>query len=135
MTVMLSACGGGGTSGNTPVLLPTPTPTQQPQAIATQSAASIDGLWPAQGWTGTAGSGFASAPTDPVRLTAKPAMRLIVPPNQAYTDSVLVGVSAFANDGGSMLENLGIRRSVSLRTKRSTMRTADWSSIWGGGYG
>lgn len=109
MTVMLSACGGGGTSGNTPVLLPTPTPTQQPQAIATQSAASIDGLWPAQGWTGTAGSGFASAPTDPVRLTAKPAMRLIVPPNQAYTDSVLVGVSAFANDGGSMLENLGIR--------------------------
>ncbi|MBF9151380.1 hypothetical protein [Novosphingobium jiangmenense] len=112
MTFALSACGGGGQGSSAPVLLPTTTTGQQPQASATQSAPDAHALWPAAGWTGTAGSGFSALPTDPVRQTAKPAMRLIVPPNQAYTDNLLVGVAAFANDGGSMLENQGLKSVV-----------------------
>lgn len=67
---------------------------------------------PAQAWNGTAGAGFALAPADPVRTTAKPAMRLIVPPNQAFTNEILVGVAAFANNGGTLFDNLGITKVV-----------------------
>ncbi len=65
-------------------------------------------LAPALAWTGTAGSGFASAPTDPTRTLAKPALRLITPPNQHFTSELLVGVIAMADDGGSLFDNLGM---------------------------
>ena len=70
-------------------------------------------LQPASAWNGTAGTGFSSTPTDPTRTTAKPAMRLIVPPNQAYTDYLVVGVAAAANNGGD-LHNMGLS-SVTFR--------------------
>ena len=63
---------------------------------------------PSEDWTGTAASGFSSTPTDPTRTTAKPAMRLLVPPNQFYTDDLLVGVVAGANNEGSLYDNMGL---------------------------
>jgi hypothetical protein len=63
---------------------------------------------PSAAWTGTAGSGFASTPTDPARTTAKPAVRLLVPPFQYFTDTLDVGVIAMANDGGTLRPNFGI---------------------------
>ena len=63
---------------------------------------------PAAGWDGSAGSGFASTPSDPVRTTAKPAMRLLVLPNQFFDGELLVGVYAGANDGGSLYTNMGL---------------------------
>lgn len=63
---------------------------------------------PSATWNGTAGTGFASTPIDPTRTTAKPACRLIEPPNQAFTDYKVVGVSAFANNLGA-LDNCGLK--------------------------
>lgn len=68
----------------------------------------IDAIAPSAMWDGTAASGFTAAPSDPTRLTAKPALRLISPPNQAYTEELLLGVYAGANDGGTMLNNMGL---------------------------
>jgi hypothetical protein len=65
-------------------------------------------LQPSAAWTGTAGSGFASTPTDPARTTAKPAVRLLVPPFQYFTDTLDVGVIAMANDNGTLRPNFGI---------------------------
>jgi len=111
MTLVLSACGGGGNpETQAPVLLSTASAGQALRAVATTAAEpSSYEISPASAWTGVAGSGFAVMPTDPLRQIAKPAARLIVPPNQGYTDSILVGVAAFANDRGSMIENLGLR--------------------------
>lgn len=95
---------------NAPVLLPTAAVDTTLRAVATQSAEPVQGeISPSSAWTGVAGSGYSVVPNDPLRQTAKPAMRLIVPPNQAFTDSILVGVAAFANDSGSLRKNLGIR--------------------------
>lgn len=63
---------------------------------------------PGSNWTGVAGSGFTTLPVDPPRATAKPAMRLIVPPNQSYPEELLVGVYAAANFGGSLGDNMGV---------------------------
>ncbi len=65
---------------------------------------------PSASWNGIAGSGFQSPPSDPVRTTAKPAIRLIVPPNQYFTDTLTIGVMAAANDGGSMIQSLGLQK-------------------------
>lgn len=65
-------------------------------------------LMPGANWQGTAGSGFATIPVDPTRATAKPALRLITPPFQWFTDTLDVGVIAAANDGGTLRNNLGI---------------------------
>jgi hypothetical protein len=73
---------------------------------------SLPVIVPSSAWNGTAGSGFSTVPADPVRVTAKPAMQLIVPPNQFYSDELLVGVMAGASDGGSMVANMGLRRVV-----------------------
>jgi hypothetical protein len=68
----------------------------------------VPDILPSAAWTGTAGSGFASTPTDPARTTAKPAVRLLVPPFQWFTDTLDVGVIAMANDGGTLRPNFGI---------------------------
>lgn len=72
------------------------------------NASTLPVLRPSGAWTGAPGSGFATLPADPVRTTAKPALRLLVPPNQFYTSELLVGVIGGANDNGSMLRNLGL---------------------------
>lgn len=64
---------------------------------------------PGKRWNGIAGSGYADLPQDPVRITAKPALRLLVPPHQVYTDSLVIGVAAGANDRGDCLANLGLK--------------------------
>ena len=69
-------------------------------------------LQPAEDWDGSPGTGFANAPIDPLRNTAKPAMRLLVPPKQFFTDRCLVGVAAMANDNGSMLNKLGLEKVI-----------------------
>lgn len=71
-------------------------------------AAVVRPIAPSLNWNGQAGSGFATLPQDPVRTTAKPAMRLIVPPDQVYTDELLVGVYAGANFEGSLWDNFGL---------------------------
>ncbi len=58
---------------------------------------------PSSEWTGAAGSGFSVLPVDPERTTAKPAMRLLVPPFQHFTDSIDVGVVSVANDRGGLI--------------------------------
>ena len=78
--------------------------------VASHRTDAIAQISPSPAYAGTAGSGFSTIPTDPVRTTAKPALRLLEPPNQFYTDSLTVGVAAFANNGATMLDNLGIDR-------------------------
>ncbi|WP_086606503.1 hypothetical protein [Erythrobacter donghaensis] len=77
----------------------------RPQSISSthRKEATVATLFPSPGWTGVAGSGFGTVPTDPVRTTAKPALRLIVPPNQRFTDGLRVGVLAFALDGETLV--------------------------------
>lgn len=72
----------------------------------------LTGIVPGEGWTGIAGSGFQSVPVDPVRTVGKPAMRLLVPPNQVYTDRMVVGVYAGANNGGTLIDNMGLEKVV-----------------------
>jgi hypothetical protein len=71
-------------------------------------------LTPTAQWNGTAGTGFGTAnpaaPSDPTRTTAKPVCRLLTPPNQTMTDSMVVGVLAGANNNGTMLAELGIEK-------------------------
>ena len=67
-----------------------------------------DRIAPGPSWTGTAGSGYAAAPVDPARASAKPAVRLLVPPFQFFTDTLLVGVAAGANNRGSLYDNMGL---------------------------
>ena len=43
-----------------------------------------------------------------MRTTAKPAIRLLVLPNQFFDGELLVGVYAGANDGGSLYTNMGL---------------------------
>ncbi|GGE01506.1 hypothetical protein GCM10011515_21580 [Tsuneonella deserti] len=76
-------------------------------ALRTSSAPPIE---PGPRWNGKAGSGFAAPPRDPVRKTAKPALRMLVPPRQAYTDELLVGVFAGANFNGTLLDNMGLEK-------------------------
>lgn len=76
------------------------------------SSPPVSAIQPGALWTGVAGSGFAQVPVDPVRTTAKPAMRLITPPNQYFTNSIMVGVIAGANAGGTLLDNLGLEKVV-----------------------
>lgn len=66
-------------------------------------------LAPGATWNGISGSGFSALPSDPPRTSAKPAIRIIVPPNQHFTDELWVGFAAWANDNGSMLANNGLK--------------------------
>ncbi|MFM2371329.1 MAG: hypothetical protein RIS85_1052 [Pseudomonadota bacterium] len=65
-------------------------------------------LAPSVLWTGAAGSGFTNVPADPPRTTAKPAIRPIVAPFQWYTKELLIGVYAAANNGGTLIDDMGI---------------------------
>ncbi|WP_298470064.1 hypothetical protein [uncultured Erythrobacter sp.] len=65
-------------------------------------------LAPSAAWDGSEGSGFSAIPSDPERLSAKPALQLITPPKQHFTDTLDVGVFAAANDGGSLHDALGL---------------------------
>lgn len=70
-------------------------------------APSVASLSPGDLWTGTAGSGFGGAlPVDPVRITAKPACRLVVPPDQFFTDRLVVGVAAYALNGTTLVNGI-----------------------------
>lgn len=63
------------------------------------------------GWDGaTAGTGFSSTPTDPARTTAKPALRLLTPPRQCFTDTLVVGVLAHAMLDGSLIGGISYVR-------------------------
>jgi len=64
---------------------------------------SMPTLPPAEAWNGIAGTGFTVVPTDPTRTTAKPMVQLVTTPLQRFTDTVLVGVQAFANNGGTLI--------------------------------
>jgi hypothetical protein len=77
-----------------------------PLASAKLATASIPTLAPSAAWTGTAGSGFTSVPSDPVRTTAKPIIRLIDPPNQFFSDALTISVMAVANDGGTLISGI-----------------------------
>ncbi|QUL37667.1 hypothetical protein [Erythrobacter sp. JK5] len=72
------------------------------------SATAPPAIAPSAAWNGSEGSGFAALPADPERTTAKPALRLITPPKQHFTDTLDVGVMAAANDRGSLFEALGL---------------------------
>ncbi|VVT02328.1 hypothetical protein [Erythrobacter sp. EC-HK427] len=72
--------------------------------------APLPALVPAPAFTGAPGSGFAALPLDPVRTTAKPACRLLVPPRQRFTGRLTVGVYAGANDGGSLFDTMGLAK-------------------------
>lgn len=80
--------------------------------LPTANRNPVSFIQPGTSWAGVAGSGFSQVPVDPVRATAKPAMRLITPPNQYFTSSLLVGVIAGANAGGTLLDNLGLEKVV-----------------------
>ena len=75
-------------------------------------AAPAPVLVPDAQWDGSAGSGFATAPADPVRVSAKPACRLLQPDALRFTDTQLVGVMAMALNGDSMFDNLGLARVI-----------------------
>jgi hypothetical protein len=67
-------------------------------------------LTPGAAWTGELGSGFSTVPVDPVRVTAKPALRLLTPANQHFSQTLDVGVIAMANDRGTLVNNFGIEQ-------------------------
>lgn len=81
-------------------------------------------LAPSETWQGTAGSGFTTIPSDPARTTAKPAVRLLTPPFQWYNNELLVGVCAAANNGGSLLDNMGIETVIAHYEGGRTFITA-----------
>ncbi|KPF94000.1 hypothetical protein IP81_00565 [Novosphingobium sp. AAP83] len=75
---------------------------------AGQSSARLPSLVPGAAWTGLANSGFSALPADPVRTTAKPILRLMVVPSQHFTERIVIGVMAGANNSGSLIENMGL---------------------------
>lgn len=87
-------------------------------------------LLPGPQWTGTSGSGFATVPVDPQRITAKPALRLITPPNQHFTDTLAVGVIAMANDGGTLATGFGIE-SITFHYEGRTLTVTEpgWHTL------
>lgn len=97
-------------------------------------------LEPGATWNGTAGSGFAVAPSDPLRTTAKPTLRLVTAPNQRFTDTLEVGVMAFANNGGTLIGGVDkVRfhfegRTVDVRQptlRPFTRRDGSTYQVWG----
>lgn len=77
-------------------------------ALAGEAPVEVDLIEPSASWSGLAASGYSALPSDPTRITAKPACRLLVPPHQYFADELLVGVYAGANNGGSLYDNMGL---------------------------
>lgn len=103
----------------------------RPQMLRPATGAGLLGsILPSSQWTGIQGSGFASIPSDPARTTAKPACRLVTVPGQRFTSSHVVGVMAFANDGGTLIGGIdrvrfhfeGATRDVLDMTPRTIVR-------------
>ncbi len=67
---------------------------------------------PSAEWDGIAGSGFTAIPSDPVRITAKPVCRLLVPDEEVFTSELAVGVMAAANYEHTLFDNLGMEKVV-----------------------
>lgn len=80
----------------------------------------LPALAPGNRWDGTPGSGFRTRPADPARVTAKPMIRMLVPPNQAFTDRQTIGVRAMANNQGSLYNNEGLEK-VRLHYEGATL--------------
>ncbi len=99
--------------------------------VAVVPAPVITQIAPSQEWNGTAASGFASLPVDPARTTAKPALRLITPPNQHFTSSIDVIAVAAANNGGTLGADWGIE-AVEFLYEGTTGRVdaPSWHSIF-----
>lgn len=87
-------------------------------------------ITPSANWSGVSGSGFTTVPADPLRVTAKPAMRLITPANQHFGETLDVGVIAMANDQGTLASNFGIQR-VTFHYEGSTVQVEapTWHTI------
>ncbi len=87
-------------------------------------------LTPSAQWDGTAASGFASLPTDPLRTTAKPALRLITPPNRHFTNSIDVIAVAAANNNGTLGADWGIEAVDFLyEGNNERVNAPEWHSI------
>ena len=80
------------------------------QVLTGLGLAVIGTLLPASRWVGDLGTGYTTPPTDPGRTTAKPACRLLTPPFQWFTDEIVIGVYAAANNNGSLLDNMGLEK-------------------------
>lgn len=74
----------------------------RPQPYRLQLSA-LRPLSPSPLWDGEAETGFSTVPSDPLRVTSKPACQLLTPPRQRVVDNHLVGVQAFANAGASLI--------------------------------
>lgn len=71
-------------------------------------------LSPSPDWDGTATSGFdgsyGATPSDPARTTAKPAAKVLEPAYQRFTDTLTIGLIAFAIDNGSLINGINYVR-------------------------
>ena len=76
--------------------------------IALGASATLPVVSPAPAWTGQPGSGFDAVPVDSPSTGPKSILQLIVPPNQFFSDELLVGVMGGANEKGSLLANMGL---------------------------
>lgn len=86
------------------------------QPFMNAPAVPVAALEPSLDWDGTAASGFDGnfgvTPIDPARVTAKPVCRLLEVPGQAFTDELVVGVIAMANNGNTLLDNYGLEKVI-----------------------
>jgi hypothetical protein len=71
--------------------------TSAPVAGAADGAPTAIG--PSDAWDGSPGSGYASKPTDPVRTTAKPAIRMVQAWGQRFAGPLVIGVDSEAVGG------------------------------------
>ena len=117
LALFVTGCGGGRDGGAAALpIAADQSPLPPLPVVATEKPiATIFGpeIYPGPAWSGVSGSGFSmSAPADPNRITAKPTCRLMTPPNQYFTDALVIGVFASANNRGTMHDNLGLKEVV-----------------------
>ena len=113
----VTACGpdGSGLRGNTnAVSTLTLASTAEANSQARPSPATVwPSIQPGAEWTGATGSGFnGNVPMDEQRTSAKPALRLLEPPNQYFNNQLFVGVIGGANNLGSLLDNMGLEKVI-----------------------
>ncbi|MEO0589124.1 MAG: hypothetical protein AAFZ11_01040 [Pseudomonadota bacterium] len=98
-------------------------------------------LSPGADWDGTAASGFATTPSDPPRTTAKPVCRPLEPDWQQFDDELVVGVSAWALNNGTLIGGIDRVRfhleGATVDVLEPTLRqfsNADGTTYWVLGY-